>query len=86
MVEKGNLYGVDAKYAGSPRDVDEHSDKEEEKEHVRPSMRMNESLQSQGNHNPFAKKLKVPSLKVMISMLKELNFIRLEGLVDIRKK
>ena len=66
LTEKGHLYGVDAKYAGSPRDIDQHSDKEDEKP-KRTIVRKTEyqQYQSQGQSNLAAKKTKVPILKVL---------------------
>jgi len=70
LTEKGHLYGVDAKYAGSPRDSDRGED--DNKPRKMP-MRRTEDFQGQhqyqsqpqgqGQNVPF-KKVKVPSLKI----------------------
>jgi len=62
--EKGHLYGVDAKYAGSPRDHEQHSDDEKPK---RPMFRKTENPQTQVPSLTL-KKTKIPVLKVLIQI------------------
>ena len=73
---KSNLYGVDAKYVGSPRDLDLKSDRDEDDKASRSSSK-------KVGGKSTTTKVKIPALKVSFSRI---TFLMLDRLEDYQKK